>query len=163
MLSASAAAAQDAALQVTAGLSGMVDNYLTEIASQHWQARARTMARITTPAQVKERQTYIRKKVLDAIGGFPERTPLNARITGTLEGDGYRIEKLIYESQPRFYVTANLYVPTGGKGSIPGDSGHCGPQHKRKSPGALSERVDIARQKGLRRARLRPVRPGRTL
>src|SRR6476646_9675877 len=89
-----AAAAQDS-WQVTGGLSGMVDGYLTEVARQHWQARAQAVARISTPAQVKERQAYIRRKVLEAIGGFPARTPLNARITGTLERDGYRIEKLI--------------------------------------------------------------------
>ncbi len=44
---------------------------------------------------------------------LPERTPLNARITGTIERDGYRIDKLIFESQPRYYVTANLFVPPG--------------------------------------------------
>jgi cephalosporin-C deacetylase-like acetyl esterase len=121
-----AAAAQDS-WQVTGGLSGMVDSYLTEVARQHWQARAQAVARISTPAQVKERQAYIRRKVLEAIGGFPAKTPLNARITGTLERDGYRIEKLIYESQPQFYVTANLYIPAAGKPPYPaivGSAGH---------------------------------------
>ncbi len=37
--------------------------------------------------------------------------PLNAKITGRLERDGYRVEKIIYESQPRFYVTASLFLP----------------------------------------------------
>lgn len=31
----------------------------------------------------------------------------------------YRIEKIIYESLPRFYVTANLYVPQRGKPPYP--------------------------------------------
>lgn len=43
----------------------------------------------------------------------PSRTPLNARITGTLERDGYRIEKLAYESRPGVTVTAHLYLPAG--------------------------------------------------
>ena len=30
--------------------------------------------------------------------------------------EGYRIEKIVYESLPGFYVTANVYVPTRGAG-----------------------------------------------
>lgn len=44
---------------------------------------------------------------------LPPRTPLDARITGVLQRDGYRIEKLVFESRPGFPVTAHLYVPDG--------------------------------------------------
>jgi cephalosporin-C deacetylase-like acetyl esterase len=105
-----------------------LDSQLTAIAKQCWEQRAAAVARIRTPGEVAERQVYIRQKVLDALGGFPaQKTPLNPRITGTLERDGYRVEKLIYESLPRFYVTANLYVPTTGSPPYPavlGASGH---------------------------------------
>lgn len=40
-----------------------------------------------------------------------ERTPLNIKMTGTLHRDGYRIDKLYFESLPNLYVAANLYVP----------------------------------------------------
>jgi hypothetical protein len=40
------------------------------------------------------------------------RTPLNARTVGSFEREGYRVEKLIYKSQPNFYISANLYIPT---------------------------------------------------
>jgi len=106
---------------------GMVDRYLTGLAIQSWEERAAKVARLRTPAEVSERQAYIRTKVLEALGGFPARTPLNPRITGTLERDGYRVEKLIYESLPRFYVTASLYLPTSGAPPYPavlGASGH---------------------------------------
>ena len=117
------------ALDVTSGLQGMVDRYLTGIAKQYWTARAERVAGIRTPAGVKERQAYIRAKLLEEIGGFPEKTPLNARISGTLEREGYRVEKLIFESQPRYYVTANVYVPTTGKrpyAAVLGTAGHSG-------------------------------------
>jgi len=42
----------------------------------------------------------------------PERTPLDARVVGAVERDGYRIEKVVFESRPGFPVTAHLYVPT---------------------------------------------------
>ncbi len=47
------------------------------------------------------------------LGGLPSvTTPLNARVTGTVSGEGFRIEKVIFESRPRHYVTANLYIPS---------------------------------------------------
>jgi dienelactone hydrolase len=41
----------------------------------------------------------------------PEKTPLEVQITGTLEGDGYVVDMLHYQSRPKLYVTANLYRP----------------------------------------------------
>jgi len=42
---------------------------------------------------------------------LPEKTPLQATITGQLAGDGFRVELLHYQSRPQLYVTANLYLP----------------------------------------------------
>ena len=62
----------------------------------------------------EQRRTRIRAHFLDAIGGLPEeKTPLESVCVGTLDREGYRIEKIVFQSQPRFYVTSNLYVPTG--------------------------------------------------
>jgi dienelactone hydrolase len=41
----------------------------------------------------------------------PEKTPLQATVTGSLVGEGYVVEMLHYQSRPRLYVTANLYRP----------------------------------------------------
>ncbi len=38
---------------------------------------------------------------------------------GTVAGEGFRIEKLAYESLPGFWVTANLYAPLEGAGPFP--------------------------------------------
>ncbi len=45
--------------------------------------------------------------------GIPEAAPKPGRIvvTGTISGEGYRIEKLLYESRPGLWVSANLYLP----------------------------------------------------
>jgi dienelactone hydrolase len=45
----------------------------------------------------------------------PEKTPLNATITGTLKGDGYEVDMLHYQSVPQLYVTGNLYRPASVK------------------------------------------------
>ncbi len=39
------------------------------------------------------------------------RPPLNVQYTGTIQQEGFRIEKLYYESLPGLYVPANLYIP----------------------------------------------------
>ena len=87
--------------------------HLTAQAEQHWNARRSKVSALTTPSEVQARQKFIREWMTRAVGGFPEKTPLNARITGGFARDGYRVEHLIFESQPQFYVTANVYVPAG--------------------------------------------------
>ncbi len=41
----------------------------------------------------------------------PEKTPLNATVTGTHQGDGYVVDMLHYQSRSKLYVTGNLYRP----------------------------------------------------
>jgi len=55
-----------------------------------------------------------------------ERTPLNVRITGTVQRDGYRIEKLYYESLPGLHVPANLYIPDNISDPVPAVLYVCG-------------------------------------
>ena len=52
-----------------------------------------------------------REFFLRQLGDLPERTPLNAQIVSTLQADGYRIENILFESQPGHHVTGNLYLP----------------------------------------------------
>ncbi len=42
---------------------------------------------------------------------MPPKSPLEAAVTGRLEGDGYLVEMLHYQSRPGLYVTGNLYRP----------------------------------------------------
>jgi hypothetical protein len=60
------------------------------------------------------------------IHGLPERTPLNPVIVRVLEREGYRIESLMFESRPNFWVTGSLYMPAG-KGPFPGIISPCAP------------------------------------
>src|SRR3954447_9439567 len=60
---------------------------------------------LKTEEQIKAYQKRLRKSFVEQLGGLPERTPLNARVVGKLPGDGFQIEKIIFESQPRHHVT----------------------------------------------------------
>jgi cephalosporin-C deacetylase-like acetyl esterase len=94
---------------------GMLPAYLKEKAFALIDERQRAIARISTMDDLKARQQYWREKMWGYLGGRPERTPLNARVVGTLDRGDHRIEKIIFESRPGFYVTANLYLPKAGK------------------------------------------------
>lgn len=83
-------------------------------------------AALRTQADAEAYVASVRARIRECFGPFPEKTPLNARTTGVVERDAYRIEKLIFESRPGFPVTANLYVPKGKKLPAPGVIGVCG-------------------------------------
>ncbi len=126
ILFAVAAPAQES-FEVVGDLKDMADKRLTGIAMKLLEKRAAEVAALRTKQDVETRQRRIRQGMLAEIGGFPERTPLNARITGTLDRPAYRVEKLLYESQPGFYVTANVFVPKNGAPPYPaliGVAGH---------------------------------------
>jgi cephalosporin-C deacetylase-like acetyl esterase len=78
------------------------------------EQRAKTVAAIQTRQAAAQRQTFFRNSVLRMIGGLPQTTAaLHPKVTGTVEHEGFRIEKVMYESLPDFFVTANLYLPAG--------------------------------------------------
>ena len=81
--------------------------------------RDSTVAKINSLAGWKQRQQNVRKTFLDIVGPFPEKTPLNPKITKKIKKDGYTIEDIIYESQPGYYVTSSLFIPDGIKGKAP--------------------------------------------
>jgi cephalosporin-C deacetylase-like acetyl esterase len=69
-----------------------------------------------------ERYRDVRIQALrQSLGEFPPvPSDLHVRVTHTLEGDGYRIENLVFESRPGLIVTANLYQPAKPPTSMPG-------------------------------------------
>ena len=81
-----------------------------EMNQPHWDAEH---GKLKVPANVVAYQKRLRNDVLKAIGGLPKRTPLEPQIVGTILRPGYRVEKVIFQSQPKHYVTALLYLPDG--------------------------------------------------
>ncbi|MBK8094692.1 MAG: acetylxylan esterase [Verrucomicrobiaceae bacterium] len=69
-----------------------------------------------------QRRDYVRRQILVAEGlwPMPTKTPLNAVIHGKVEGDGFTVEKVYFESAPGFYVTGSLWKPKTIQGKVPG-------------------------------------------
>jgi dienelactone hydrolase len=104
--------------------------YLQHQLDRAWaqdEARRARWAEVRTEAELLRLRAETRARVLALIGGLPvETTPLHARVTGTIPMDGYRIEKLVFESQPGLHVTAVLYVPDAPAGAKPAVLLPCG-------------------------------------
>jgi dienelactone hydrolase len=71
-----------------------------------------------TKAEWEAKRPKLQEQFLDMLGLWPvpEKTPLKATVTGTLERGNVVIEKLHFQSRPGLYVTANLYRPRAGEG-----------------------------------------------
>jgi dienelactone hydrolase len=95
-------------------------DFLSGLAEAAYQRRNAEIARLTTSEAISARQHWVRETFWKLVGGRPERTPLSPRTIGSFERAGYRVEKVVYESQPDLHVAANLYVPTKGKPPYPG-------------------------------------------
>src|SRR5207248_1328386 len=64
----------------------------------------------TTRKDWQQRRARLREAMFAAMGPFPDQPcPLEPKVLGGLERDGYRIEKLIFQSRPDVWVTANAY------------------------------------------------------
>lgn len=104
---------EDDSLTVLPGsdLSAMVFEHLLAVAAPLLERAAKRRRALGDPPSVADHQKMVRERFVRLLGGFPERTPLNPRTTGTLTRPGCRIEKIVLESRPQFYVPANFYYP----------------------------------------------------
>ncbi len=94
-------------------------NYVDKLAFEFYDKRDREIAKLKSAGDWSLRQAGVREKLKGFMGSVPEKGPLNPRITGIIKRDGYRIEKIVFESFPGFYVTGCLYVPAKIKKNAP--------------------------------------------
>ncbi len=79
------------------------------------EKREDAVSELKSLTEWQQRQSFIKETLLDIVGPFPEKNPLNAKVIRTVKRDGYKIEHIIYESQPGFYVTSSMFIPDGIK------------------------------------------------
>ncbi|OUS77777.1 hypothetical protein B1748_03060 [Paenibacillus sp. MY03] len=102
-------------------------DYLKRLADNYF-ARDREVKEGLRDVEIFEpRKAGLKKYFIEMIGGLPEsKTPLEAVCTGIADRGSYQIRKMVYQSLPGVYVTANLYVPTAGTGPYPAVLFACG-------------------------------------
>ena len=101
-------------------------DYLLREMLVQYEARRQRVTALTSVDALREYQRQLRDRYRQLIGPLPEETPLHSIVTGTVQCDGYRIEKVAFQSRPGLHVTANLYVPTNQEPPFPGVLVPCG-------------------------------------
>lgn len=101
-----------------------------------------------TPAQADHARPLLRAQLEQSLGfrHLPAPDP-RARVVGVLQREGYRIEKIVYQSLPGVSVAAHLYLPSSLKGRAPAVlfyTGHWYPDSKAR-PDFQSFCINMAR------------------
>lgn len=125
----SAAVATAAAPAVIAPLNRfprMMQSYFIDRVRSIEQNADKARAALKTRADAERYVESVRKKIASCFGPLPEKTPLEPKITGVVERDTYKIEKVIFQSRPGYLVSANLYIPKNRKFPLPAVVGTCG-------------------------------------
>ena len=169
--------------------AGMMRAYLlqqVDQASRRWKAEFETLhtpsfadtdegmnnprwdperAKLKTPENIAAYQKRLRDDVLRAIGGLPERTPLEPQVVGAILRPGYRVEKVVFQSQPKHYVTALLYLPDGRrfKPPYPGVLVACGHIQTGKGSGCHQAMGAILATNGMAALVFDPIEQGERL
>lgn len=112
----------------------MLAQYIEDKMQPVWEQRERELQRLKTPQAWQARQTRTRFRLWEILGDFGPKCPLEPQIVGRLDRPDCVIEKLIFQSQPRYFCTANLYVPKGRQFPQPGILFTCG--HAREGKAA---------------------------
>lgn len=124
----------------------MLVSYLVSNLNQLASSWDRKRALLQTAADVEERNHVVREKLLSMLGEFPQKTPLDAVTVKHAEKDGYRVENIMFQSRPGFWVTGNLYVPATGRGKFPAIISPCGHYPlARMTPQYQSAYISLAR------------------
>ena len=89
-------------------------------------------------AYQKRRREFLNQ----TFGPLPERTPLNAKTTKTIQRTGYTVENVLFESLPGYHVTGNVYRPDGD-GPFPGVLLPCGHSANGKAYTSYQKDIDL--------------------
>lgn len=126
----------------------MMTQYFLDKAAAAFEDRDKVYEALETPEDIVAYQEKMHSFFVEQLGGFPERTPLNARIVETGERPLLRYEKVIFESRPNHFVTAILCLPKT-QGPWPGVVIPCGHSANGKASDAYQRAARLLAANGM--------------
>ena len=123
-------------------------------------AADRAWRNLKTREQYDAYRREMHAKFIAAMGGFPERTPLNAKVVSTVQKERYRVEKVVFESMPGIYVTANFFIPNGGPVPRPAVALSCGHAHEGKDSNTYLRACVLLAERGVAALMFDPYEQG---
>jgi len=92
-------------------LSNSMYHQISCMAYERLDKRKSEIDKLNSKKEWQRYQKDIFNSLFEGMDKLPKNTPLNARVTGKIDKDSYTVEKIVYESQPEFYVTAAMFIP----------------------------------------------------
>lgn len=89
----------------------MMTVYLNRLADEALDRRSAAVDAFKSAEEITPYQQELRRFFFEQLGPLPEKTDLNARVVDKQSRDGYRYEKIIFESRPGMFVTGVLFLP----------------------------------------------------
>ena len=87
-------------------------NYLIDQSNKLDKKRAQRLANaLKTQVDLQKYLRSLQDHYLQLLGPFPSTTPLKPLIKGEVIGDGFRVQKVLFESWPNHHVPALIYLP----------------------------------------------------
>src|SRR5262245_24164445 len=107
----------------------MIDDWLK---AQTFELSKRFLDGAKTKAEWDGKRERLKGEYLEMLGlsPLPEKTPLETKITGTVDRGDVAIDKLHFQSRPGLYVTGNLYRPKANDKKLPTILYVCGHSNK---------------------------------
>jgi dienelactone hydrolase len=137
-----------------------LNTYLIQQMHQQYDARKVELNKaISSKQNLIEYQKSIQQKFKTIFGDLPAKTSLNATVTGVINADHYRIEKIVYESFPHHHVTSTLYIPEGNK-KFPAVLLFCGHEVEAKATISYQKTAILFAQHGFVVIMIDPVSQG---
>ncbi len=90
---------------------GMLAAFVAKSMAPIIERREQELGALASPEQWRQRQDRIRQQLAEFLGDFGPKCPLDSRTVGKLDRPDYVIEKVIFQSQPGYFCTTNLYLP----------------------------------------------------
>lgn len=118
------------------GPAAWADTLYESVCKEARQVSSRSLAEPMPPdlwkATLENRRQMWREML--GLSPLPERTPLNASVTGILQRGDYVVEKIHFQSFPGAYVIGNLYRPAKTSGRLPAVLYLCGHSKGKVNP-----------------------------
>ena len=137
-----------------------LNTYLVQQMHQQYDARRKEFNKaISSKQSLVEYQKTVQQKFKSLLGDLPEKTPLNTVVTGSINAENYKIEKIVYESFPHHHVTSTLYIPEGNK-KFPAVLLFCGHEAEAKATLSYQKTAILFAQHGFVVMMIDPVSQG---
>jgi dienelactone hydrolase len=99
----------------TVAQAGSFTRHLDSMTGYYQQAWEQAFEMHMEEGRMEAHLESLKELFMERIGPFPDKTALRARILGQVLREGYRVEKILFESRPFFYVTALMFVPESAR------------------------------------------------